>query len=102
MQGPWSRRRVEDLGQPALGQTPLDDLDCNSLLWALSGLAYQLLHLLRTTGWRTAQPKRIHAWLFRMPGRLCGARALKTVLRPRLYKQSSRVNRTWLFPRTTI
>lgn len=66
-------QRIEELGQLSIGQTAVDDLDSNRLLWAMGGLAYQLLHLLRTTalaqGWRTAQPKRIRAWLFRMPGR---------------------------------
>ena len=66
-------QRIEELGQLSLGQTAVDDLDGNRLLWALGGLAYQLLHLLRTTAlgraWGTAQPKRIRAWLFRMPGR---------------------------------
>ena len=66
-------QRIEELGQLSLGQTAVDDLDGNRLLWALGGLAYQLLHLFRTTArghaWGTAQPKRIRAWLFRMPGR---------------------------------
>lgn len=66
-------QRIEELGQLSVGQTAIDHLDGNHLLWALGGLAYQLLHMLRTTalggGWRTAQPKRIRAWLLRMPGR---------------------------------
>lgn len=71
-QGVVVEQRIEELGQLAVGQTAVDDLDGNRLLWALGGLAYQVLHLLRTTalgpGWRSAQPKRIRAWLLRMPG----------------------------------
>jgi hypothetical protein len=66
-------QRIEELGQLSVGQTAVDDLDGNRLLWALGGVAYQLLHLLRTTvlgrGWEKAQPRRLRAWLFRMPGR---------------------------------
>lgn len=64
--------RIEELGQLSVGRTAIDDLDGNALLWALGGLAYQLLHLLRCllpAGWRTAQPKRLRAWLFRLPGK---------------------------------
>lgn len=75
-------QRIEELGQLSLGQTAIDDLDGNRLLWALGGLAYQVLHVLRSTalgsGWRRAQPKRIRAWLFRMPGRFAeGSRQLR-------------------------
>lgn len=66
-------QRIEELDQLSVGQTAVDDLDGNRLLWALGGLAYQLLHLLRTTAlgraWRTAQPKSIRLWFFRIPGR---------------------------------
>lgn len=64
--------RIEELGQLSVGQTAIDDLDGNALLWALGGLAYQLLHLLRCllpAAWSTAQPKRLRAWLFRLPGK---------------------------------
>jgi hypothetical protein len=64
--------RIEELGQLSVGQTAIDNLDGNALLWALGGLAYQLLHLLRCLlpgGWSTAQPKRLRAWLFRLPGK---------------------------------
>lgn len=65
--------RIEELAQLSVGQTAVDHLDGNRLLWALGALAYQLLHLLRTTAlgraWRKAQPKRLQAWLFRMAGR---------------------------------
>jgi len=44
------------------------------LLWALGALAYQMLHMIRTTAlsgsWRRAQPKRLRAWLFRLPAKL--------------------------------
>jgi hypothetical protein len=43
-------QRIEELGQLAVGQTAVDDLEGNRLLWALGGLAYQLLHLLRDHG----------------------------------------------------
>ena len=66
-------QRIEELGQLSVGQTAVDNRDGNRLLWTLGGLAYQMLHLLRTTalsrGWRGAQPKRMRTWLFRMPGR---------------------------------
>ncbi|HZD03336.1 MAG TPA: transposase [Longimicrobiales bacterium] len=65
-------QRIEELGQLSVGQTAVDDLGGNRLLWALGGLAYQLLHLLRTRlsgSWRVAQPKRLRAWLFRLAGR---------------------------------
>lgn len=65
-------QRIEELGQLSLGQTAIDDLGGNALLWALGGLAYQLLHLLRGLlpgSWRRAQPKRLRAWLFRLPGK---------------------------------
>jgi len=61
-----------ELGQLSVGQTAVDDLDGNRLLWALGGLAYQLLHTLRSQlpgPWRVAQPKRLRTWLFRLAGR---------------------------------
>jgi len=40
----------------------------------LGALAYQMLHTIRTTAlsgsWRRAQPKRLRAWLFRLPAKL--------------------------------
>ncbi len=65
-------QRIEELGQLSLGQTAIDDLGGNALLWALGGLAYQLFHELRSRlrgAWSAAQPKRLRAWLFRTPGR---------------------------------
>jgi len=73
-QGALIEQRIAELGQLALGQTAVDDLDGNALLWGLGMLAYQILHILRTTAlsgsWRTAQPRRLRLWLFRLPGRV--------------------------------
>ena len=73
-QGALVEQRIEELGQLALGETAVDDLGGNHLLWALGALAYQMLHTIRTTAlsgsWRTAQPKRLRAWLFRLPAKL--------------------------------
>lgn len=73
-QGALVEQRIEELGQLSVGQTAVDDLGGNHLLWALGGLAYQMLHLIRTTAlsgsWRRAQPKRLRAWLFRLPAKL--------------------------------
>lgn len=73
-EGALVEQRIAELGQLAVGRTAVDDIDGNKLLWALGALAYQMLHLMRTTAlsgsWRTAQPERIRAWLFRLPGKL--------------------------------
>lgn len=73
-QGAVIEQRIEELGQLSVGETAVDDLGGNHLLWALGALAYQLLHLIRTTAlsgsWRRAQPKRLRAWLFRLPAKL--------------------------------
>ena len=67
-------QRIAELGQLSVGQTAVDDLDGNALLWSLGMLTYQLLHTLRTTAlsgaWRTAQPKRLRLWLLRLPAKL--------------------------------
>jgi hypothetical protein len=72
--GALVEQRIEELGQLSLGQTAVDDLGGNHLLWALGALAYQMLHMIRTTAlsgaWRRAQPKRLRAWLFRLPAKL--------------------------------
>lgn len=72
--GALVEQRIEELGQLSVGQTAVDDLGGNHLLWALGALAYQMLHLIRTTAlsgsWRRAQPKRLRAWLFRLPAKL--------------------------------
>jgi hypothetical protein len=73
-QGALVEQRIEELGQLSVGQTAVDDLGGNHLLWALGALAYQMLHTIRTTalsgGWKRAQPKRLRAWLFRLPAKL--------------------------------
>src|SRR5690606_24043967 len=73
-QGALVEQRIEELGQLSIGATAVDDLGGNHLLWALGALAYQMLHTIRTTalsgGWRRAQPKRLRAWLFRLPAKL--------------------------------
>lgn len=73
-QGALVEQRIEELGQLSVGATAVDDLGGNHLLWALGALAYQMLHTIRTTAlsgaWRRAQPKRLRAWLFRLPAKL--------------------------------
>jgi hypothetical protein len=73
-QGAVVEQRIEELAQLSVGQTAIDDLDGNALLWGLGTLGYQLLHVLRTLclsgDWRTAQPKRIRLWLLRLPAKL--------------------------------
>ena len=73
-QGALVEQRIKELGQLSVGETAIDDLDGNALLWSLGVLAYQLLHVLRTvclTGeWRKAQPKRLRRWLLHLPGKL--------------------------------
>jgi len=67
-------QRIEELGQLSSGRTAVDHLDGNAMLWMLGALAYQLLHVLRTTAlsgrWRTAQPKQLRTWLLRIPAKL--------------------------------
>lgn len=73
-EGALVEQRIEELGQLAVGHTAVDDVGGNKLLWALGALAYQLMHFVRTTAltgsWRKAQPERLRAWLFRLPGKL--------------------------------
>lgn len=72
-QGAVVEQRIEELKQLAAGRTAVDDLGGNHLLWALTGLAYQLLHTLRSQlpdPWQRAQPKRLRTWLFHTPARL--------------------------------
>ncbi len=67
-------QRIEELGQLSVGRAAVDDLGGNHLLRALGAPAYQMLHGIRTTAlsgsWRRAQPKRLRAWLFRLPAKL--------------------------------
>lgn len=73
-QGALVEQRIEELGQLSIGRTAVDHLDGNRLLWAIGALAYQMLHIIRTTaltgGWRTAQPNRLRHWLLRLPAKL--------------------------------
>ena len=52
----------------------MDDKGGNALLWGLAVVAYQTLHTLRENhlsgSWRSAQPKRLRLWLFRLPAKL--------------------------------
>src|SRR5690606_20090827 len=61
--------RIAELAQLGIGKTAVDDLGGNRLLWAMGALAYQLLHVIRTTAltgsWRRAQPERIRSWILR-------------------------------------
>ena len=67
-------QRIEELAQLSAGGTAVDDLDGNALLWSLAVVAYQTLHTLRehflAGSWRTAQPKRLRLWFFRLPAKL--------------------------------
>lgn len=67
-------QRIAELGQLAIGDTAIDHLEGNGLLWQIGALAYQLLHYARTTAlagdWQRAQPERLRAALFRMPAKL--------------------------------
>lgn len=66
--------RIKELLQLGAGATAVDHLGGNALLWAMTALAYQLQHVVRTHGlsgrWRRAEPNRLRSWLFRMPARL--------------------------------
>ena len=42
-------QRIEELAQLGAGRTAVDDLAGNALLWQMAGLAYQLLHQIRST-----------------------------------------------------
>lgn len=72
-QGARVEQRIEELGQLSVGETAVDDLGGNHLLWAMGALAYQVLHTIRMTAlpgsWRAAQPKRLRNWLFRLPAK---------------------------------
>ncbi len=52
----------------------MDDLGGNAILAGLGAVAYQLLHVVRTTAltgdWRRSQPERLRVWLFRLPARV--------------------------------
>lgn len=66
--------RIKELVQLGAGRTAVDDLGGNHLLWAMTALAYQVQHTIRshglTGGWRRSEPNRLRNWLFRMPAKL--------------------------------
>jgi len=71
-EGAVVEQRIEELKQLSAGQTAVDDFGGNHLLWALSGLTYQLVHTLRRqlpAPWRRAQSKRLRTRMFRVPSR---------------------------------
>jgi hypothetical protein len=73
-QGAVVEQRIKECYQLGFGHTAVDDLDGNAILAGLGVLAYQVLHVLRTTAltgaWRRAQPATLRAWLFRLPAKL--------------------------------
>ena len=73
-QGALVEHRIEEMAQLGVGRTAVDDIGGNHLLWGLGALAYQLLHLVRTTalGGNHAreQVKTIRALVIRTPGKL--------------------------------
>ena len=77
-------QRIKECYQLGFGKTAIDDRDGNASLAALGALAYQVLHVLRTTAltgaWRTAHPATLRAWLFRLPAK-CTTHARKACVR---------------------
>lgn len=73
-QGALVEHRIEEMAQLGVGRTAVDDIGGNHLLWGLGALAYQLLHLVRTTalGGNHAheQVRTIRALVIRTPGKL--------------------------------
>jgi hypothetical protein len=69
-------QRIKECYQLGFGRTAIDDRDGNALLATLGALAYQVLHVLRTTAltgrWRRAQPVTLRAWLLRLPAKCTG------------------------------
>jgi hypothetical protein len=77
-------QRIKECYQLGFGKTAIDDRDGNASLAALGALAYQVLHVIRTTTltgpWCTAQPTTLRAWLFRLPAK-CTTHARKAFVR---------------------
>jgi len=77
-------QRIKECYQLGFGKTAIDDRDGNASLAALGALAYQVLHVIRTTAlmgaWRTAQPATLRAWLFRLPAK-CTTHARRAFVR---------------------
>lgn len=81
-EGAVVEHRIEELGQLGVGRTAINDLGGNHLLWSLGALAYQLLHLVRTTALgkshQRKQVRTLRTLLLRTPGKLVRhARGLK-------------------------
>lgn len=77
-------QRIKECYQLGFGRTAIDDRAGNATLAALGVLAYQVLHVLRTTlltgSWRGAQPTTLRTWLFRLPAK-CITHARKAYVR---------------------
>jgi hypothetical protein len=73
-EGAVVEQRIEEFGQLGVGKTAVDDLGGNRLLWSMGGLAYQLMHFLRTVGLpaplQKSQVKTLRTWLIRMPAKI--------------------------------
>ncbi|HEY7768548.1 IS1380 family transposase [Longimicrobium sp.] len=71
-QGAQVEHRIEEMGQLGVGRTAVDDIGGNHVLWSLGALAYQMLHLVRTTVLENGreQVKTIRALVIRTPGKL--------------------------------
>ena len=109
-QGAAVEHRIEEMAQLGVGQTAVDDLGGNHLLWGLGALAYQLLHFARTVGMRRmAQVKTLRALVLRAPGKLVQhARRLQLKLTRRdpmtrtLLNAISRLRATNIVPLTAM
>lgn len=82
-EGAVVEQRIKECYQLGFGRTAIDDRDGNALLASLGVLAYEILHVIRTTAltgaWRSAQPATLRAWLLRLPGK-CTTHARKHTL----------------------
>ena len=73
-QGAQVEHRIEEMGQLGVGRTAVNDIGGNHLLWSLGALAYQMLHVVRTTALEKQhareQVKTLRALVIRTPGKL--------------------------------
>lgn len=73
-EGAVVEQRIKELYQLAFGRTAVDDIEGNTILAGLGVLAYQMLHVVRTTAltgeWRRAQPATLRTWLLRLPAKI--------------------------------
>jgi hypothetical protein len=73
-QGAQVEHRIEEMAQLGVGRTAVDDIGGNHLLWALGALAYQMLHVVRTTALEKhharAQVKTLRTQVIHTPGKL--------------------------------